>query len=127
MCSRNGNIVTSRLTIVTILLHLRVCVFVFGCVRVCVCACVRVCVCACVRVCVGACVHGLLLYLVGASVCVYVCVCVCVCVFMCSARAGVRTCVSECVRAWVRVMYKWRKGLCVSGQYGHHRYRRSLR
>ena len=52
----------------------RVCVYVFVCVRLFVCVYVRVCVRLCVCVCVYVC----------AYVCICMCLCVCVCVYVCA-------------------------------------------
>src|SRR4029434_6716995 len=62
----------------SVLLSVKVVLFISLCVCVCVCVCVCACVCVCVCVCEGVCV----------------CVCVCVCVSVC---VGVRVCLCVCV------------------------------
>ena len=79
--------------------------YVFVCVRVCVCVCVRVCLCVCVHVCarMRAC----------ACVCVHVCACVCACacvyLYLCIC-VFVYVCVYVCVYAHARAQRMGREG-----------------
>ena len=78
-----GMLISRLYSVLSVCVHVCMCVCVRAYVCVCMCVCMHAYVCVCVRVCVCVCVCACVCACVRMCVCVCVCVCGCVSVYVC--------------------------------------------